>query len=144
MPMTTIFVLLITFQIKHFLADYVFQTSYMLKKSQTNNWILPLLSHSLVHGFFTLFILITYGYIQLWYLFLIDIIVHFLVDAVKARPQFLGRFNPSQKQFWISLGFDQMLHHLTHYFFISQSCLHNHLQAHSTYRPSQNPILRQV
>lgn len=57
----TIFSLLVVYQIKHFLADYPLQGSYMLGKFKGGlGWILPLAAHTLVHGLFTFAIVIVY------------------------------------------------------------------------------------
>jgi len=112
--MSEIFILLIAFQIKHFIADYPLQTQYMLGKMKTKGWILPLFAHSLVHGIITFSILIIFAP-TLWYLALMDTMVHFIVDRIKASPNMLNRFAIDDKFFWWSLGADQMLHHLTHY-----------------------------
>ncbi len=110
-----IFKLLIIYHIKHFLSDFLFQNSYMLKKSKPDwGFILPLASHCLVHGFFTLFICLYFAP-ELWWLSLFDFSVHFLIDRIKSGPKYLGRFNDlTQNSFWNILGLDQMAHHLTH------------------------------
>ncbi len=42
--------LLIALFLKHNLADFVFQTRYMLQKSAEKNWLGPLALHRTVHG----------------------------------------------------------------------------------------------
>jgi hypothetical protein len=115
--MNTIFLLLIAFQAKHFLADYPLQTEYMLFKMKKKNWVLPLFLHSLMHASGT-FIILVYVNKDLLWLCLVDLVVHFVVDRIKASPAALNRFKPDNKLFWWTLGADQMLHHLTHYFII--------------------------
>lgn len=87
----------------------------MLKKVSPGwDFFLPLLSHSLVHGVFSLAIIL-FVRPSYWWLSLIDLIVHFLMDRIKAGPRYLGRFNDKNRSsYWNSLGFDQMIHHLTH------------------------------
>jgi len=166
----TLFVLLVVYQLKHFLADYLLQQGYMLGKFKDDwGFFLPLLSHAGVHGIFTLIICLIINP-SLWWLSLVDLVVHFIMDRVKAGKKYLGRFKalsasefpqvmaeayhinkPKQyhvdcgyppsavdkaflmveesrkkaknklkhnKYFWISLGFDQMVHHLTNYYII--------------------------
>ncbi len=115
--MEQIFTLLIAFQIKHFLADYPFQTTYMLEKVRDKAWFFPLLSHAAVHAFFTLVIVCIVD-VNLWWLALVDLVIHFTMDRIKASKKMLNRFPPDNKFFWWALGFDQMVHHLTHYFII--------------------------
>lgn len=133
--MVTIFILLVLFQFKHFLADYPLQTEYMLGKFKPGReYILPLLAHSSVHGALTLLICWIFG--PLWLasaLGLLDMGIHFAVDRLKASPKLFGRFkilageefaSATEKQkrenkyFWWALGFDQTVHHLTHYVII--------------------------
>lgn len=114
-----ILVLLCTFQLKHFVADYILQTDYMLGKFKKQDWELPLLCHTLVHAFFTFVICVALiDPVMAFYLACFDLCVHFVMDRIKASPSLLGRFNPKQKIFWITLGIDQMVHHLTHYIII--------------------------
>jgi hypothetical protein len=108
--------LFIVFQVKHFLADYVFQNVYMLQKSRAGwDFVWPLTIHSGVHALFTLAIVIWVGKTSLWWLAILDFVVHFSMDRIKASPRLLGRFSDMQtSSYWISFGLDQMVHHLTH------------------------------
>jgi len=118
---TEIFVLLVSFQAKHFVYDYIWQTPYMLGKFKEKNWLLPLLAHVYLHGAATFTIAFFASGSLFWFaisLMLMDMVIHFTMDRVKASPKMLGRFNIKEKEFWWSLGFDQMVHHLTHYLLI--------------------------
>ncbi len=110
-----IFQLLVLFQVKHVFADYFLQTEYMLQKGKKQSWFYPLLSHALMHGFLTLAICQSYRPEMSW-LALVDAIVHFAIDRVKAVSS--RELPPSEKRFWWYLGIDQGCHHLTHYFLI--------------------------
>src|SRR5210317_2218207 len=112
--MIELFTLLILFQIKHFLCDYPLQTAYMLGKANTKGWILPLATHAGVHALFT-FIIVIVAFQPPYFLdtivlgvilALVDFIVHFIVDRIKASPSLGGRFKPSQPYFWWALGAD--------------------------------------
>ena len=124
--MLEVFLLLILFQIKHFICDYPLQTAYMLGKANTKGWVLPLAAHAAVHALFTFAITLiafqpTYfldAVVLATVLALLDFVIHFTVDRIKASPNLGGRFKPTQPQFWWALGADQMIHHLTHYLFI--------------------------
>lgn len=119
--LTYILTLLIVFQLKHFLADYPLQNKYMLGKFKPYpEFIKPLLAHASCHAVFTYCITLvaTKDLKAALMLSLIDLVLHFLFDRLKASPNLLGRFKPDQSRFWYALGFDQMLHHLTHYGFI--------------------------
>lgn len=91
--MKTVFLLLIIYQVKHFLADYPLQGKYMLGKFKGGTeWVGPLVTHCLVHAGFTL--LIAAVFCPLWapWLALLDGAVHFIMDRIKASPEMLGRF----------------------------------------------------
>jgi hypothetical protein len=139
-----IWLLLVVYQIKHFLADYPLQGKFMLGKFLPfPKFILPLLAHASVHSVFTFLIAWCF---KDWHFALAlglgDGIVHFIVDRIKASPELGGRFKALTKEtytalmapdvkpderaaalksntyFWWALGADQMAHHLTHYLLI--------------------------
>lgn len=97
-----IWILLIVYQIKHFVADYPLQIPYMLGKFKPYPaFILPLLAHTAVHGLFTFLIALCFKSVGVAIaLGLADMGIHFLVDRVKASPDLLGRFQAlSKKEF---------------------------------------------
>ena len=113
-----IFLLLIAFQLKHFICDYPLQGTYMLGKLRATNWVLPLAAHAAVHATATLLIAIWFSLHLAIILAIADFILHFTIDRLKASPNYGGRFKPDQPYFWWALGADQMAHHFTHYAFI--------------------------
>ena len=118
-PVQFVFFLLVVFQLKHFVADFPLQNRYMLQKKKTDwSFIPPLASHCAIHALLTL-VLVLWLEPRLWWLGLVDFFVHFTMDRIKAGPRYLGRFSDvSKSSFWIALGFDQMVHHLTHIYII--------------------------
>lgn len=117
-----IWVLLVVFQFKHFIADYPLQGKYMLGKFKESGWVAPLTAHCLVHFVFTSVIsfvallsaAVTSGSIQIlndvervkMYVVLlffsvlfgvIDFTIHFIMDRVKASPKMLGRYEALSK-----------------------------------------------
>ena len=111
--------LLIAFQIKHLIADYYLQFSYMYEnKGKPQGWFKPLLDHTLVHGAGTGIILSTYfiaiGHVApsaigiILAMIILDIVTHFITDRWKATR---GR-HPGESKFWTDLGIDQMIHHI--------------------------------
>jgi hypothetical protein len=133
-----VYLLLILYQAKHFLADFPLQTQYMLGKfKKSPNFILPLLAHVAVHGMGTFLIASYFKPKSAFWLALLDMSVHFVVDRIKASPTLGGRWKALTKDtyaaavqandqdalkgntyFWFALGTDQLAHHLTHYFII--------------------------
>ncbi len=114
-----IFILLIVFQIKHFVADFPLQFPYMLRKFSPGwEFVKPLSLHCGVHALFTL-VIVLFIAPTLWWLAAVDFVIHFAMDRVKSGPRYLGRFNDSRKtSYWVTFGFDQMVHHLTHIYII--------------------------
>ena len=102
---TEILVLLIAFQIKHFIADYPLQFPYMYEnKGKSIGWIEPLFIHSSVHAFFTAMIVFTFtGSPELMMAAIVfDLTTHFIIDRWKAtRPN-----GPDNYWFWHNLGID--------------------------------------
>lgn len=116
--MITFFILLFAFQVKHFICDYPLQTPYMLQKANKEKWIKPLFAHAFTHTVGT-FIIVSFFNIQLAILLsLCDLILHFMVDRIKASPNIGNRWGIDKPYFWWALGLDQMSHHLINYVFI--------------------------
>jgi len=112
----TVFLYAVLFQMKHFVCDFPLQREYMLKKTVPGwDFVPPLALHCSVHATVTLGILLTFRP-DLWMLALLDFCMHFVMDRIKSGPRYLGRFNDKERPgFWNALGFDQMIHHFTHY-----------------------------
>jgi hypothetical protein len=110
-----IFTLLVIYQLKHYIADFPLQREYMLRKTEASwDFLAPLSLHCLVHGIGTLVICLIFAPALYW-LAILDFVIHFIIDRIKAGPRYLGRFNDlSKPSFWNILGLDQMAHHLTH------------------------------
>jgi hypothetical protein len=137
--LSTVFIflhLLIAFQLKHYLIDFVVQINDPdgMKKFNESGWFFPLLKHASQHGLWSLIIAWAYfatmtllGFIDFTWghvfvvlgIFVFDTVIHFTMDRIKASPYMLGRFKPTQRGYWYSLGADQMVHHLTHYVIIA-------------------------
>ena len=92
--MLTVFLLLIAFQLKHFICDYPLQTQYMLGKMKATGWVKPLAAHAGIHAIGTF--IVAYYFLNLSYyldniafatiLAIADFILHFIVDRIKASP----------------------------------------------------------
>lgn len=103
--------LMAAFLIKHFVADFVLQSQYMLNKGRLAGWAAPLAAHCGVHAAFTLLILLVVSP-SLWWLALVDGIAHSVIDRVKAHPSLGGRWRFPAYFFWVALGADQLAHGL--------------------------------
>lgn len=122
-----VLVLWLAFDLKHFVADFVLQNEYMQGKFRSSGWVAPLALHCLMHALGTLAI-VCFVNPSMWWLCLLDFAIHFAMDRIKASPRMLGRYKSlcphdrptataqqkrDEKIFWLSLGFDQYVHHLT-------------------------------
>lgn len=101
--MNLLFLLLIIFQLKHFLADYIFQGEYMLGKFKPDwSFVKPLLAHVAVHAAMTFVIAI---FLVPWYVAALlgfgDAIIHFAMDRIKAGSKYMGRWKPLTGEQWM-------------------------------------------
>ena len=101
--------------VKHVIADFVLQTSWMaIGKDQKTGWALPLLAHCLVHlAVATVLILIIAP--RFWFVAIIDFVIHITVDRAKGycAATFDMTLEHQHPWFWTLIGVDQALHHLT-------------------------------
>jgi len=101
--------------VKHVIADFVLQTSWMaIGKDQKTGWALPLLAHCLVHlAVASALILVVAP--RFWFVALIDFVIHLAVDRAKGLcASTLGvTLESGHPWFWTLIGVDQALHHLT-------------------------------
>jgi hypothetical protein len=99
--------------VKHYLADFLLQTAWMVRgKEARTGWVAPLGLHLLCHAGLTLVVALAVKP-ALWWLALVDLAVHGLVDRAKALACRWGGWDPSRREFWWLLGLDQLLHQLT-------------------------------
>jgi len=123
----SIFALLLAFQAKHFVVDFIIQLNRKdgMSKFNENGWVWPLAKHAFDHAACTFLISTIFLFIfnqslivilvAATLLMLADFCIHFTVDRIKASPHLLGRYKVTDKPFWVALGADQTMHHLTHY-----------------------------
>jgi len=99
--------------LKHILADFVFQTNWMARgKDSKRGWALPLVTHCLVHGALTTLIVAAL-LPRLWFLGAIDFAIHLVIDRAKSWCVVTLEVTPQKRWFWLLMGVDQALHHLT-------------------------------
>ena len=101
--------------VKHVIADFVLQTSWMaIGKDQKNGWALPLLAHCLVHLGVAMALILMIAP-RFWFVALLDFVIHITVD--RAKGLCASKFGVTQEAahpwFWTLIGVDQALHHLT-------------------------------
>jgi hypothetical protein len=104
---------MIVFAIKHVIADFFLQTTWMATgKDARAGWALPLLVHCAIHGALATGVLLVLAP-QFWFLGLVDFVVHLTID--RAKGFCVATFNVTMEHqwFWWLIGIDQALHHLT-------------------------------
>jgi Protein of unknown function (DUF3307) len=110
--------LYVMFVIKHFLADFLFQTGWMaIGKAQERGWVVPLATHAGIHAALTLLLMLAL-LPSLWWLALVDFAVHSVVDRGKAMATRHFGLTEKDNAWWWLMGLDQALHELTHFAFV--------------------------
>ena len=105
---------IIIFLIKHLVADYFLQTSWMaLGKEQPSGWFAPLLAHVCVHAAATAAIFAILAPAYVW-MAGVDFVVHFAIDRAKGLLNRVFDNDTTKTGYWWLFGIDQTLHHLTH------------------------------
>lgn len=103
-----IFTLLFLLVLKHFIADFVLQSEYQVRQKGRYG-AGGGIEHAGIHGLFTTLILFSFleSAMPAMVFGLIDSVVHYHIDYVKAR---FGTRDPNTPAFWRQLGLDQFCH----------------------------------
>lgn len=103
------------FCIKHYLADFVLQTTWMSRgKESPNGWLAPLAAHAGMHALLTGVIFLALSPSLAIIATVADWTIHGAIDrgkAIASRSLEAATDNPV---FWWLHGADQMAHQLTH------------------------------
>ncbi len=95
--------------IKHYLADFVFQTNTMAKNKQKYLY----LEHSLIHMVLTFFVAAFFVDFNIAAsLACLDFAIHHNVDYIKTKLS--KNLTQADRMYWIYFGADQLLHALTY------------------------------
>lgn len=112
-PLATLSALLIVMAAKHYAVDFVGQTDWMARgKERIVGWQTPLAAHVGLHALATLGIALLFKP-ALWWIALVDLVAHGLIDRGKAVVSHRTRFAITDPRFWWLMGFDQFLHQVT-------------------------------
>jgi hypothetical protein len=105
--------LLAAFTFKHFVADFVLQTTWMARgKERAAGWLAPLAAHVGCHGIATLAIALVVAP-SLWWLAVAEVAIHGAIDRAKTVTTRAAGLTIAVPAFWWLLGFDQFLHQIT-------------------------------
>lgn len=115
MTLTFLLMLYLVFRAKQFACDFLLQTSWMaLTKGKAGvEGYKALFVHAGIHAAATLLIVLVAAP-ELWWLGLIDFILHSCVDRLKALLTSDLKWTSSSAKFWWAFGADQEAHNLTH------------------------------
>jgi hypothetical protein len=106
---------LVLFQIKHLLADFVLQSAYILNNRKIYGHPGGLL-HVAIHLLGSLASLMIIGCTPqtLLIVLLAEAVIHYHIDWTKDNILAARSWTPKDANFWYLLGFDQFLHQLTY------------------------------
>ena len=101
--------------IKHIIADYFTQYSWMIKDKGTYG-AMGGLAHSGWHGALTFMVLAICGVPTLFSIMLglLDSVIHYHVDYVKSNFWKRKKLGPADQMYWVTHGVDQLAHFLTY------------------------------
>lgn len=105
------FALLVLLFLKHFVVDFITQTETMVKeKGIYGAW--GGIVHSSQHALLTGWIILIFAPELAIILAFADGIIHYHIDWAKMQ---IGKgLTPADKNFWVYLGLDQLLHYITY------------------------------
>lgn len=114
-----LFTLYVVFRLKHFICDFMLQSDWMAlsKGKPGKEGYSALFSHTIIHAIGTLLIVLVFAP-ELWWLALVDLAVHSVVDRLKGVLTFRRNWKPKDTIFWWTFGIDQELHNFTHMAYI--------------------------
>ena len=107
--------MLICLQVKHFVADYVLQPSWMLSgKGDLRR--LGGYAHAAFHALSSLPALAIAGLaaLELALLVMAELVVHYSIDFAKAGLSARNLAGPDTRAYWTLHGADQLMHQLTY------------------------------
>jgi hypothetical protein len=101
--------------LKHFLADFVFQTNTMVMEKGTYG-ARGGIQHSAIHAVLTglVFYAVFIDFFSIVLIAFIDGVVHYHIDWAKMNINKNKNLTPADEAFWFWLGLDQLMHYLTY------------------------------
>jgi hypothetical protein len=114
-PIFVALLALVLLQIKHLLCDFVFQTARHVQFKGIYGHPKGI-EHSAIHAVATVPCLLVVGGVLKITLILAaaEFVIHYHTDWLKERIGKQAGWTPSDHPFWIALGVDQLVHHLTY------------------------------
>jgi hypothetical protein len=118
MTVTTVLLVLLALQIKHFVVDFLLQNRYQWANKGTYGHPGGVL-HAGLHaiGTYLCVALVATPPLALL-LMMLDGIIHYHIDWAKMQLNSRLALTPADSKFWVLLGLDQLLHQLTYVAFL--------------------------
>ncbi len=105
------------FLLKHFLADYLFQTKYQFEhKGAYGHW--GGILHAFIHALGTALVLCFLNWKIVLLAAFSDGVVHYHVDWLKTNTIKHYKLTVNDNWFWYIFGLDQLIHQMTYVFII--------------------------
>ncbi len=102
--------------IKHFICDFPLQAFSWMYRNKGTYGHAGGLTHAALHGLGTFAVLFFWLGTHAWIYALADAAIHYHIDWAKMNiSKKLDLRSDNSEWFWILLGFDQLLHHLTYF-----------------------------
>ena len=110
------FLALLCLFIKHFICDFPLQAFPWMYKNKSIYGHVGGIAHAATHGIGTFLVLAYWLGAAAWAFALVDMVIHYHIDWAKMNVSSkLGLQANTSEWFWILLGLDQLLHHLTYF-----------------------------
>lgn len=110
------FTALLLLFVKHFICDFPLQAYPWMYQNKGSYLHLGGITHALIHGIGTAIVLVPFIGLAAIIYGAIDLIVHYHIDWGKMNISKYYDLQPNNSErFWILLGFDQLLHHMTYF-----------------------------
>lgn len=105
--------------VKHFICDFPLQANAWMYRNKGTYMHPGGIAHAGIHGLGTLLVLAPFiGSLSMLFA-AIDMLVHYHIDWAKMNISKRYDLQPNNSErFWILLGFDQLLHHITYFVII--------------------------
>ena len=105
--------------VKHFICDFPLQANPWMYRNKGTYMHPGGIAHAGIHGLGTLLVLAPFiGSLSMLFA-AIDMLVHYHIDWAKMNISKRYDLQPNNSErFWILLGFDQLLHHITYFVII--------------------------
>ena len=108
--------------IKHFICDFPLQASPWMYKNKSTYGHAGGIAHAAIHSIGTFMVLAYWLGAAAWVFALADMMIHYHIDWAKMNLNSKFGWQASTSEwFWILLGFDQLLHHLTYFAIVAMA-----------------------